>query len=880
MGILHDLIVKQLVFLSVVYENQLHNPYPMNFKRIITCGSLAIMGLGLFSAQAQDIDNWLLTGPVKTQIPAFAAKGDINFKKFERKNLLQSIKIKASETAISEGSTILLKNETFKWNNVTVPTDSLLKTDTSKDQLFFLTSYLETSRWQKGALTIESNAMIEIFVNGKSKGTKTSEEWGKKKVSLTLDRGKHTIGVRLLANNDTIKFHAKWKSDEDFEEAPVAFSIAPERALQISDIVDGKRLGSISISPSGKYAKIYRSTALPGGKSTGYYAIMDLATKKNIQIIRNPKIYSLKWLPTTDRLSYTTSADKKTNLYVYDPINGEEQLIAEGLKEFSGYSWAKSEQFIIYTQYKKAEKAKDLKRIYGPDDRLPYFRNRSYLRMLDVNSGTDIALTAGNLSTSLHDIHPTDNKILFSTSRMDYSTVPFRRQSLYQMNLNTFELDTIWKEKSYSGSAQYSPNGTQLLVQAGPECFGNIGVNCPKDMLTNAYDSQLYIFDLKSQKVTPITKKFDPSVDYAVWKTNNNIFVKVGERDFSNFYQFDVKRKRFTKIDIKTDVLSSMSIDASGQKAIYTGTSITTPNMLWTLDLKTRQSALLIDPTKTEFETIKLGKTEEWNFKNRNRETIYGRVYYPPNFDSKKKYPVIVYYYGGTSPVERNFGGRYPKNIWASAGYIVYVLQPSGATGFGQKFSARHVNGWGGDAIDDIIDGTKQFLKAHPAADGENVGCIGASYGGFTTMMLQTRTDIFKTAISHAGISDITSYWGEGYWGYTYSATASKNSYPWNNRELYVKNSPLFNADKFQNSILLLHGTSDTNVPVGESKQFYMALKLLNKDAEMVLVAGEDHWIINYKKRQQWHDTIMAWFSFKLKNQPEQWDEMYPKKQL
>jgi dipeptidyl aminopeptidase/acylaminoacyl peptidase len=59
-----------------------------------------------------------------------------------------------------------------------------------------------------------------------------------------------------------------------------------------------------------------------------------------------------------------------------------------------------------------------------------------------------------------------------------------------------------------------------------------------------------------------------------------------------------------------------------------------------------------------------------------------------------------------------------------------------------------------------FIEGTRKFLDAFPSADAGNVGCIGASYGGFTTMMLQTRTDIFKTAIAHAGISDITSYWG------------------------------------------------------------------------------------------------------------------------
>ncbi|HSH51026.1 MAG TPA: prolyl oligopeptidase family serine peptidase, partial [Bacteroidales bacterium] len=353
-----------------------------------------------------------------------------------------------------------------------------------------------------------------------------------------------------------------------------------------------------------------------------------------------------------------------------------------------------------------------------------------------------------------------------------------------------------------------------------------------------------------------------------------------GEKDYINLYKYNLKSKAFEKIELKVEVLSDFDIAKHKSVAVYSGTSISTPKKLYSLNLKKENSTLLAFPDKERFANIQFGKTKPWNFINKNSTTIYGRVYYPPNYDEHKKYPVIVNYYAGTSPIERSFGGRYPINNWAANGYIVYVLQPSGATGFGQDFSALHVNGWGFEAIDDIIAGTKKFLESHPSADAENVGCIGASYGGYTTMLIQTRTDIFKTAISHAGISSITSYWGEGYWGYTYNAGAAKNSYPWNRKDIYVENSPVYNADKFQNSILLLHGTDDTNVPVGESLQYYAALNLLGKDVEMVLVDGQDHWILDYDKRIKWHYTIISWFDKKLKDQPQQWNDLYPAKNL
>jgi dipeptidyl aminopeptidase/acylaminoacyl peptidase len=231
---------------------------------------------------------------------------------------------------------------------------------------------------------------------------------------------------------------------------------------------------------------------------------------------------------------------------------------------------------------------------------------------------------------------------------------------------------------------------------------------------------------------------------------------------------------------------------------------------------------------------------------------------------------------GGTTPTARLLEFSYSMHLYAAQGYIVYTLNPSGTIGYGQEFRARHVNAWGKRTADEIIQGTKRFYQAHPAVDSTKIGCFGASYGGFMTQYLQTQTDMFAAAVSHAGISDITSYWGEGYWGIGYCAAANTNSFPWNNSELFVGQSPLFHADKIKTPLLLLHGDADTNVPVGESIQMFNALRILGKPVELIQVEGENHGIADYHKRITWVKTIMAWFDKYLKDQPQWWEEMYP----
>ncbi|MCK5741470.1 MAG: S9 family peptidase, partial [Chlorobi bacterium] len=669
--------------------------------------------------------------------------------------------------------------------------------------------------------------LFEVYLDGemiasKYSADKKKKDKGKASKSIETELGKHTLIIKALYSGkcELKRFiAAEIKLDQDFEAADLSISISPERTMRVQDIYAGTKISSARISPEGSMTMLRFKRWLPDDKSETWTEIRNIASGKTIKSFRRSKVHSLTWGNDDKTIMYKASSNKKQSLFLFNLKTNIETPVLENIDKLGACYLSPDNNFVVYSIKLKADdETAAMLRTYGMQDRWPGFRDRNFLYKVDIASGQKRQLTFGRQSTDIHDISPDSKRILFSTSTPDYIERPFDKQDMYILTIDNMKLETLWGNKRFSVSASFSPDGKELLLTGGPSAFGKTGENIGSQKIANNYDMQLYIYDLAGKKVTPITKNFNPSVKGSFWsQVDNNIYILGQDETYYRLFKYDVQSQTMSNIESGADVCGSFSVAAKKLAACYTGVSMTSPRKAFSIDLTNNQFKIIADPAKETYKNVKFGQTENWDFKNKDGVRIEGRVYYPPNYDKSKKYPLIVYYYGGTSPVSRSFGGRYPFNIYTANGYIVYVLQPSGATGFGQEFSAAHVNNWGLTVADEIIKGTKEFLTAHTSADPTKVGCIGASYGGFMTMLLQTRTDIYAAAISHAGISSISSYWGEGWWGYAYSAEASADSYPWNNRKLYVDQSPLFNADKVKTPIMLLHGTADTNVPIGES---------------------------------------------------------------
>ncbi|MFO7653621.1 MAG: prolyl oligopeptidase family serine peptidase, partial [Candidatus Krumholzibacteriia bacterium] len=524
-----------------------------------------------------------------------------------------------------------------------------------------------------------------------------------------------------------------------------------------------------------------------------------------------------------------------------------------------------------------------VKLVREPAGRQGWWGDRKHLVQVSVPDGVTRRLTAGPVRPDDWSISPDGERLLFLASEQDLTERPFFSSELWELDLASLEARRLLSER-WIGGAAYDPRGGDLLALTGsPSAFDGLGRNLPAGMPANDYGGQVYLYDRATGQARALTREFDPAVTSLHWSSaDRRIYVVTADRQEQNLYVLDVARlpaegaMPWRRVPTALEVTRAIDLAADAPRALAWGSGASIPPRLQVLDLPAGRPRTLLDPAAHHYEHVSFGAVEDWTATLPDGEVLDGRVYYPRDFDPQRRYPVIVYYYGGTSPVERDYGGRYPKEVWAGQGYLVYVPQPSGAIGYGQEFAARHVNDWGKRTAWEVIEGTRAFLAAHPFADAGRMACIGASYGGFLTQYIVTQTDQFAAAVSHAGISSISSYWGEGLWGYVYGARALADAFPWRERDLYVQQSPLFLADRIQTPLLLLHGTGDTNVPVGESDQLFTALKLLGREVEYVQVAGQDHHILDHDQRVVWNDTILAYFARYLKDRPQWWRSLYP----
>lgn len=833
------------------------------------------------------IDRWLALGPIGAPLPALA--DDDPAHEVGLAQLLAQPPLAPRPLWPHAGQPVdLFGSGVAAWTEIATAGGrlSLPAAPATDPRWMVLATYVTATGFTKGQLAIASNHPFSAWLDGvkqcdRAKCDSTAAEVT---ADVKMTQGKHALVVYALIDPTgpaSWSLGAKITASVPETAAGLGADTSPLHPVRIRDYLDTEAFSSLQLSAAGELvALLYRRPEVPADFSENWVEIRRAGDGALVRTIRGSHSDSFAWATTGQRCSYVTTQGDKSTLWVDDLAGGPAREVLKDVEHLGSHRWLPGGRAIVYSL--DEERGKDpqgFQRLRGLTDRWGGARNVGSLYLVTVDDGLTRRLTAGRWSTEVQDVTADGKRLLFTRTASTDAEFPFFADELYELDLATLRSEKLMTVPR-GVTAVYGPGARKLLLKAGPSAFGAVGRTVPPETMPNDYDEQLFVMDRASLAIEPITRSFAPAIGSFAWSARDGrIYATATDTTAVGLYCYDPTRKTWSAVASAVEAVKAMDLSADGSRLAWYGEDAMAPERAYTLDL-TRKGAKPVKvatPGADELADVRLGGHETWDFTASSGTRILGDVYYPPEYSASmsRSWPCLVFYYGGTSPVSREYGGRYPKNLWAAHGYIVYVLQPSGATGFGQEFSARHVNDWGRTTAGEIIEGTQKFLDAHPFVDRKRVGCLGASYGGFMTQLLATKTDLFAAAVSHAGISALHSYWGEGWWGYSYNSVAAAESYPWNRPDLFVEQSPLFHADRITTPLLLLHGTGDTNVPIGESEQMYTALRILGKPVEFIRVEGQNHWILNYPQRVIWMETIIAWFDKQLKEQPAWWDELY-----
>jgi len=256
-------------------------------------------------------------------------------------------------------------------------------------------------------------------------------------------------------------------------------------------------------------------------------------------------------------------------------------------------------------------------------------------------------------------------------------------------------------------------------------------------------------------------------------------------------------------------------------------------------------------------------KTERRWITTTDKKKMLVWVIYPPDFDPAKKYPTLLYCQGGPqSALTQVYSFRWNFQLMASQGYIVVAPNRRGMPGHGTKWNEEISKDWGGQVMKDYLSAIDDVSK-EKFVDKDRLGCVGASYGGYSVFMLAgMHNNRFKTFIAHDGVFDLKSWYGttEELWFSNWDIGGpywdKKNTLAQNS---YAKFSPSNFVDKWNTPIMIIQGGKDYRVPIEQGMQAFQAAQIRGIKSKLLYLPDENHWVLSAQNALVWQHEFYKW---------------------
>jgi dipeptidyl aminopeptidase/acylaminoacyl peptidase len=668
-----------------------------------------------------------------------------------------------------------------------------------------------------------------------------------------------------------------------------------KRPFTFEDMMALKRVGEPVVSPDGKWVAFsVVEVNLKANTKTPHLWVVPVAGGEAKQISSDPAGEDRpRWSPHGKRLAFISAKDGGSQVWVaeFDPAAvalGAPQKVTNISTEAGGELWSPDGKYILFTSdvypdcsdeacNKQRDEQKKQSKVKASIFRGLFFRHwsnytgdkRTHIFIQPVAGGVAKDLTPGD-----HDAPP------FSLGGQDmYAFSPDGQEVAFTSNIDEVEATSTNNEIFIVPVTGGTPKkiSTSLGSDSTPLYSPDGRYIAWRMQETPGYESdrfQLVLYDRKTGEIRSLTKDFDRWVGSFVWAPDSQkIFFAAEDHGQSPVFAYPVQGGEPGRLF--TDTNDDLAITPNGETLVFTRMSVAAPNEIYSyyaaeVDLNPPRgnSTFIPSPAPPPKQVTRLNDAllsqfsmqplESFWFTGAANQKVQGFLVKPPNFDASKKYAVKFLIHGGPEGAwGDSWSYRWNAELMAASGYVVVMINFTGSTGYGQKFTQAIQGDWGGRPYEDLMRGLDYVEKTYPFVDKDRECALGASFGGYMANWILGHTTRFKCIVSHDGMFNTQSAYGttEELWFPEWEFKGT----PWTNRDMYRKWSPHLFAQNFKTPTLVVHGQRDYRLDVSQGFDLFTTLQRLKVPSKMLYFPDEGHWVLKPQNSQLWWKTVGEW---------------------
>ena len=649
------------------------------------------------------------------------------------------------------------------------------------------------------------------------------------------------------------------------------------------------RIGSSSVSPDGKqiaYTVSYYS--VKENKSHTVIYVMNADGTNNLLLTHTADSeVEPTWIKGGSKIAFLTAASGSMQIWEMNPDGSERKQLSSYEGGIKGFKFSPDESKVLFiSQVKYGQRTSD---IYPDLDKasgkvINDLMYKHWDEWVENIPHPFVASFDGNQVGAATDIlkdepyespmkpfggieqlaWSNDSKQIAYTCRkktgLEYSVST--DSDIYLYNTETGETRNLCKEDAtdknlgYDTNPKFSPDGKSIAWQS---------------MERDGYESdrnRLCVMDLKSGEKTYVTEAFQSGVDDYCWAPDGKTLYFVGVwHATSMVHSTNLKGEVKQLTDGMYDYTSVAMLN--NKQLLTKRHSLSEADELFTVDLKKKNAVTRITKENDQiFSQLQMGKVEARWTKTVDGKDMLSWVVYPANFNPNKKYPTLLFCQGGPqSPVSQFWSYRWNLQLMAANDYIIIAPNRRGLPGFGMEWLEDISTNYGGHCMNDYLSAIDDIAK-EPYVDKDRLGCVGASFGGYSVYWLAGHHNKrFKAFIAHDGFFNMEQQYleteelwftnwdlGGAYW--EKNNPAVQRSYA---------NSPHLFVDKWDTPILCIHGEKDFRILASQGMAAFNAAKLRGVPAQLLIFPDENHWVLKPQNGILWQRTFFAWLDKWLK---------------